>query len=618
MPTVAELDRLQALLNQLIPLTKIQQGDLIKAQDWNTVVGALIEVTRASLSDDASASIPPHEHPDQVAPGWLTPALRSVVERGSLADPAAVAQIDQIKSRLDYLAARIEGGSQDVTDLRGKINDAVGKHLALVNDFNNANRAIQGAADAREDVLSLRETLGGIQKNLQAVQAATLTIDGQPANLQAVADRLKSVESFRDNLKTPSGEVWSGAALEHRLTEVATTFVSQDQLNDALKNRPGKITDKDKGALRDLLFNELTVSNAQLNEQAAAGIRAEMTQRLAGVDAQITQKVADQIPGARDAALAVIRPEILAAVTASADAGKNLLESRLTEANASITNTLASQIEDVQRGIAPALQAELDQRVPAALAEIRGQVDAVNGRATAFEGRLTAQDQALTGLGSRIDTVSQADAAGRDEIRVQLQRTLDAKIKDLSDSVDIRFKGHLTDTNNRLDTVITATRAELLSQIADSASGIASSQISDMATTLRAEMHQAAKDEVEASQLQIPAIVTAQLQQSLADLPQLVDTHLRTALGDVQTMIDTRMAEASNQIQVDVKSRVDAALGGLSPQISQAVKASVDAQLPTMVDTAVKAAAPKLVTTEVKTQLTNTTTIDQLRVRLQR
>src|SRR2546422_3535703 len=120
MPSVAELDRLSALVNQLIALQK-QPGDLIQAQDWNTVVGALIEVTRAALEDGPAATVPPHEHPDQVAPGWLTPALRSVLERGPLADPAADARISQIQSRLDALAARIEGGSSDINDLRLKI-----------------------------------------------------------------------------------------------------------------------------------------------------------------------------------------------------------------------------------------------------------------------------------------------------------------------------------------------------------------------------------------------------------------------------------------------------------------------------------------------------------------
>ena len=69
MPTVAELERLQALVGQLVPLAETQRGELIRAQDWNTVVGALIEVARATLSADATETVPPHEHPDQVRPG---------------------------------------------------------------------------------------------------------------------------------------------------------------------------------------------------------------------------------------------------------------------------------------------------------------------------------------------------------------------------------------------------------------------------------------------------------------------------------------------------------------------------------------------------------------------
>src|SRR5262245_1523945 len=101
MPTVAELERLRALVERLTPLTQIQRGDLIRAQDWNDVVSALLDVARATLADNAAdAPVSAHEHPDQVKMSWLEPSLRALIERGPLSDPAATGKLDDLGRRL--------------------------------------------------------------------------------------------------------------------------------------------------------------------------------------------------------------------------------------------------------------------------------------------------------------------------------------------------------------------------------------------------------------------------------------------------------------------------------------------------------------------------------------
>ena len=83
MPTVADLERLDALVKRLVPLADVQRGELIQAQQWNLVVGALIEVARAVLAEEREGHVAAHGHPDQVTPGWLDPRLRTLVERGA-------------------------------------------------------------------------------------------------------------------------------------------------------------------------------------------------------------------------------------------------------------------------------------------------------------------------------------------------------------------------------------------------------------------------------------------------------------------------------------------------------------------------------------------------------
>ena len=79
MPTVAELQRLDALINRLTPLSQVAQGELIRAQAWNDVVGTVIEVARAVLADAQVEVVPAHDHPEQVELSWLDPRLRSLI-----------------------------------------------------------------------------------------------------------------------------------------------------------------------------------------------------------------------------------------------------------------------------------------------------------------------------------------------------------------------------------------------------------------------------------------------------------------------------------------------------------------------------------------------------------
>ena len=88
MPTAEHLAQLQTLLNQLLPIAQTRPGELIRADDWNTLVGSVMSLARTLLQQDEAAAVPPHDHLDQVTADWLVPSLRDQLQRGPLADPA--------------------------------------------------------------------------------------------------------------------------------------------------------------------------------------------------------------------------------------------------------------------------------------------------------------------------------------------------------------------------------------------------------------------------------------------------------------------------------------------------------------------------------------------------
>ena len=243
MPTVAQLDRLKALLDKLTPLTGTQRGDVIKAQDWNDVVGSLIEVARAVLADDSTQTVPPHEHVDQVKASWLDPSLRNVVQNGGLSDPAAQAQLGDLRRTLDRVGARLDSAEQKTTEVGDRISAVTTNDLARQSEIAAVRQTVSNFGDRADEILGLRTTLQSVQTEVQtAITAAQrLVVNGQPVDFNAFDQRLKAVEQIGVSLRTPSGALLDATQLENRLTQLTNTLVTQAQLEDILSKRPANI-----------------------------------------------------------------------------------------------------------------------------------------------------------------------------------------------------------------------------------------------------------------------------------------------------------------------------------------------------------------------------------------
>ncbi len=316
MPTVAELERLEALAARLTPLASRTRGELILAEDWNVVVGALIEVARAVLAEEREGLVPPHDHPDQVGTGWLDPNLRALLERGPMADPAAMARLSELERRLGNLRSRIDEMNEGVKEARDRVTDVATRDLTRQADITSVRRMVEGLSDSRDDVRGLRETLRSIQENVRlAVEVGSgLQVDGEPVDMEAWTGRLRELESFRERLRTPSGELLDAGALENRLTELTNTLVTEDELDAALESRPGRILPEQLEALEEKLRAALISDFETSMNRLADEIRTETSQRLAEVDALVARAVSDALPDVEKSVLSTVRPEISAAV----------------------------------------------------------------------------------------------------------------------------------------------------------------------------------------------------------------------------------------------------------------------------------------------------------------
>jgi uncharacterized coiled-coil protein SlyX len=311
MPTVADLQRLDALTTRLTPLTRMAQGTLIRAEDWNAVVGALVEVARSVLASAREEVVPPHDHPEAVSLAWLDPRVRSLIERGPGGDASIEARLAAIERRLARGDSRTGEVDDAVREVRDRIADVATRDLARETQLTELRRTLGGVADGRDEVTTVRESLTAMRAELATALdvGRRLTVDGQPFDAAALEARLKGVEELRARLTRPDGALLDAVTLEERLTQLTNTLVTEDKLAAALANRRNDLSDADKGSIRDLVTADLQATFGATVAASEDRLRGELTTRLSDIDASVGRAVNDAIPALRGDILASAREE---------------------------------------------------------------------------------------------------------------------------------------------------------------------------------------------------------------------------------------------------------------------------------------------------------------------
>ena len=413
MPTVEDLDRLQGIVSRLVPLAETRRGELIRADDWNTIVAALLELARAVLAEERDETAPTHSHDDQVQLSWLDARLRSLLQEGPLGDPRNVARLAAIERRLDRADGDLGDVRESVGTLRERVGDVATRDVVRESDLTSVRRSIDAINDSRRDVLTLRTSLDAIRADVQrAIELADgLVVDGEPVDVADVVRRLTSVEELRTRLTRADGELLDAAAFEHRLAEFAATLVTAEQLEATLKKMRPRVSEEQVSAIRQ---DVLAAASAQ-TESSITSLRGELEgsieRRLSDVDSRIASGVSAAVPGIRDEVLAASRTMLDEGMRRAAAETAEVLDRRLAEAAARTDRTIQEHVGSVRdeaiaaaREHAEALVREavqpLDERVTklgswtestaAAVDELRSHVGALGDRVVEFVRRLAA------------------------------------------------------------------------------------------------------------------------------------------------------------------------------------------------------------------------------------
>lgn len=474
MPTVAETERIAALVERLLPLAARRRGELIAAEDWNTVVGALLEVARAVLTDPDD-DVPPHVHADQVSPGWLDPTLRARIERGVLGDPAAAARLAAVERRTSALQGRIEDVGGDVRAVRGVTARLEAADLARESGLTRVARRVDGLGDARDAVAEVRGTLAALQQDLDRVTtlARDLEVDGEPVSGRDLVGRIEALEDLRARLTGPDGTELDATRFALRLAELEEALVTEEELDEALAGvgRAG-LSDADRDAV-------LTDARAAAREQVDAStgdlaerLRADIGQRLDEVSERAVATAATRAEEVTTALGDRLRDDLLDAVREGDEAVRAALDEVAgavrEDVRADVDARLATSAESlgarVEEGLGAA-RAALEQRLAESIGALRAEVEPLTGRLDDVE-RSVADARAATDQASReLRAALQAVEASLGDRLEASSRDLRASLRAADAQVQQALRAELAAERQRVDQAITALRTSLPDQL---------------------------------------------------------------------------------------------------------------------------------------------------------
>jgi hypothetical protein len=560
MPTVAELERLEALIGQLTPLSDKQRGELIAAGDWNLLVGALIEIGRATLANGDSDAVAPHEHNDQVAIGWLDPRVRQLVTGGGVRDPAAEATIGKLRRDLTNLTSRLDGVGEEVKQARVRVETVATNDLAREAAVSRLDRKLLGAADDRGDIADLRTTLHTLETDVtRAVEVgALLEVDGQTIDVPGLVQRVTEVEELRSRLTQPNGDLLDASAFEIRLLELQTSLVTEDDLTAAIDSVRTEI---DTGGFD--LDAVLEAARAAGRDTATATVTTAVTDlqssisgRFADIEASIPATVEQATAAVVDGVVATTRADITAAVadldvSVRTDLGA-LIDERMTVATQLVEDRLA-ELPDLVGG---QVAQQLDAQLAGALADVSGRIDSVQASVAQLDGRVTTNGQAISSVTTDFEAARREDAEARAILRTEM---LD-RITSVEDRIEPRIVLAVDEARAVLRTDIeanvAAARRDMEAALTQSARQAAATEVQVLSTTIRTDVQSIVRQEIDASlagvrseiateveglQRRVAGMVAAEVTRATTDLPRLVQNEFEAFRPEITRIIDSRV-----------------------------------------------------------------------------
>ena len=529
MPTPQNLQRLQALLTQLNTIANVQSGELIRAGNWNTLVGSVINLAQAVLASDLNEAVPPHEHPDQVSNAWLVPQLRELLERGPLADPAAQARLLELEARLKRLADKLEGNRDKFEEFRGRLRDVVTRDLEREVAVTNVRRVLDNVVDPRPDILAFRNTLSGIQRDMGTVleAASQLTVGDAVVDLGTLVNQVADMMAFRERFRFGNGELLDAITIEQRLAEVTNRFVSNEQVDDLIRNRPVEIPDERLAAIETNIGNDLRGQVNGTLQSLTEQLRAEVDERLNSVGNLVGVRVTDAIPGIVQTVSNNLTGTIQTARMEAVNEAVALVRTDLNSQEESFRADLDRRLTQLRTNISETVRNEVGQRVTVELGALLTDVSNLGSRVATLSGETERTAETVKAHTTQIAGLPQEIANIRNDLRQTLLTEIDVRISNVRRTLDTQIMNFERSQNDRLDVVSADIRRQALEAANQIAATTAQNESRALRTQLIAEMRAVAREEVSISVSdRVNVAVRDAVRTEMASVPALISAEV--------------------------------------------------------------------------------------------
>jgi len=530
MPTPQDLQRLRGLLTQLRAISNVQRGELIRSEDWNSLVAALIDVAQAVLAADGAVTVPAHAHLDQVTSAWLSPQLREIFERGPLADPATQQRLLEFERTLKRLADQLDDSRNRVDEFRGRLTDLATRDIERESAVTNVRRAVENVSDPRPDLLNLRNTLASIQREMgNVLEASTrLTVNGQVVDLGNVVNRVGQLEQLRERLRLANGELLDAATVERRLSEAINRTVTHEQLDDAIRTRPAELSPETlegiEGRLGTNIRNRVNESFAGFGTE----IRDEVDTRLAGVGNIVDARLNDALPGVSQTLTTSLTASIQAARASAIEAALAGAGQTLSAREQAIRRDVDTRLADINTNVNATVRAQVAQQLPDQLAGVRSDLSAVSRKLDLVSAQATRHDEAIGQHSVALARIPQDQVTLRNELRQTMISEVEVRTAAAARSVEDRLTTLDRTQSDRFKNLSDDVRKLSADNAQRVATETASAQMRDLRSQLLAEMRTVARDEAGVIvRDRVKLAVDESVKEQFATVPGLIATEVR-------------------------------------------------------------------------------------------
>jgi hypothetical protein len=525
MPTAQDLDRLRALVAQLQHIGSVQTGELIRATDWNALAAAIADLARAVLATEAASTVPAHAHLDQVDLDWFTPAVRDLVQRGPLADPAVQNRLTGIEQKLTRHGSQLDSATQTVESFRGRLTDVATNDLARQSALTSVQRTLNNVIDQRPDIAAMRASLDAVQGNLSAVQeaAAKLTVNGQILDAGALASNITILQAFRDSFKSANGQMLDAATMENELANINGRLVTKDDLTQAFKDHPLTLPPEEITGIETRLGTTLRDQfNGQL-KTFQTQIQGSVDQRLNGVGDLVTSRLNEAAPGIAQTVTDSLGAKIDAAEQAAIKAANANTQTAIATREQSILADVGDQIAALNAGVVASVTSQVTQQLDTALQSVRASVDTATARINSLTQIVTKQGAGLDQHSTALAAVSQTLASLKNDLQKTVLDEINLQVAAINRSIDDRFSQLKNLQNDQITTLTNTLLTKATDVAADAATKTANNAVAQLRTQLMADMQAVARDQATAIlNDQVKKLVTSTVKDQLAGLSPMI------------------------------------------------------------------------------------------------